>query len=193
MEKVILPGYIEAALNIVALKNKFDAPTFDFNEGSDKGFIGLIKKCKISENNRSLSVICKFLPTDEERNLKFDSYELFKREVIVYQEFLPKLESIQIEHGLTFRDDVGFWSYPRCFLSEYNENQPGKSFIIMEDLTEENFITNLLTDFKLRIFRTRLSYSLNLESFTQFRLHYDAKSLNYLIGSRAWAILCVER
>lgn len=141
MEIVDLPGYIEAALNIVALKKNFKTPTFDFNEGSNKGFIGLIKKCKISENGRALSVMCKFLPTDEERNRKFDSYELFKREVIVYQEFLPELESIQIEHGLTFRDDVGFWSYPRCFLSDYNAKQPEKSFIIMEDLTEDNYIT----------------------------------------------------
>lgn len=141
MARVELPGHVETALKTIALKRNFEAPTFEFSEGSDKGFIGLIRRCRIRENDRTLSVICKFLPSDEELNRKYNSHKLFKREIFVYQQVLPEFENIQYEHGLTYRDADGFWSYPECYHSEDNLKHPEKSFILMEDLAEQGFTT----------------------------------------------------
>lgn len=140
MEKFKLPTHIIDSLRQVASENGFKDPDYEFFEGSDKGFVGLIKRCEIKENDRCLSIMCKLLPNDEEHNKKYDSFELFEREVFVYEKFLPELEKIQIEHGLKFRDDKGFWSYPKCYRSDYNLEHGEMSFILMEDLTEEKFI-----------------------------------------------------
>lgn len=123
------------------MDNNFKDAQFHFSEGCNKGVTGLIKRCRIKDNERSLSVICKFLPNDSELNEKYDSYELFKREVYVYQKFHTGIETFQIAHGLSFRDNEGFWAYPKCYASEYSEDHPEESFILMEDLSEENFET----------------------------------------------------
>lgn len=139
MEKVKLPSHIVDSLKLVASENGFENPDYDFFEGSDKGFVGIIKRCQIKENGRFLSVLCKLLPNDDDHNKKYDSFELFEREVFVYEKFLPELEKIQVEHGLNFRDDIGFWSYPKCYRSDYNPEHGEMSFIFMEDLTEKEF------------------------------------------------------
>lgn len=150
MAETKLPEYIESSLKQIALDNNFVAPEFHFSEGSDKGFIGLIKRCQIKANDRVLSVICKFLPSDELLNEKYDSYVLFERETFAYQKFLPEVEKIQLEHGFKYRDEAGFWSFPKIYHSEFNEQHRGKSFIIMEDLSVDQFETNSMfesTDF----------------------------------------------
>lgn len=140
MEKVKLPAHIIESLKQVASENGFENPDYEFLEGSDKGFVGLIKRCRITENNRCLSVICKLLPNDDEHNQKYDSFELFEREVFVYEKILPELEKIQVEHGLSYHDSKGFWSFPKCYRSDYNKEHGEMSFVLMEDLIEEKFI-----------------------------------------------------
>lgn len=143
MEQVSLPAHIVDALNHVAFEKGFNEPEFDYANGSDKGFIGLVKRCHIKEKDQKLSVICKYLPSDGELNTKYSSYELFKREVLVYQKFLPEVDKIQLENGLKCRGSDGFWCHPKCFHSDYNTEQPEKSFILMEDLalfvTQDSF------------------------------------------------------
>lgn len=139
MSKVELPAHVVGSLQKVASDYGFKDASFDYSEGSDKGFIGLIKRCRISEGVRSMSIICKFLPANDEQNMKYDSFELFKREVFVYQTLLPQFEKLQLEHGLVRRDSNGFWSYPICYQSNYNSEQPSNSFILMEDLSEGKF------------------------------------------------------
>ena len=141
MEKLELPKHVVKALRQVALDQKFKEPQYYFSEGSSKGFIGLIKRCRIKENDRTLSIMCKFLPNDDALNQKYNSYELFKREVFVYQKFHAKVQTFQIDHGISFRDNEGFWAFPICYNSEYNEEHPEKSFILMEDLSVEEFET----------------------------------------------------
>lgn len=140
MTQNLLPTFLLKPLKRIALNEGFENPDFEFAKGSDVGFIGLIERCIIKEKNRSLSVICKFLPGDDHRNQKFGSIELFEREVLVYQKFFPEVEKIQLENGLKYRDGNGFWSYPKCYTSEFNLESPEKSFIIMEDLSAENFV-----------------------------------------------------
>lgn len=151
MAEVKLPDHIVEALKVFASGCGFKEPKFEYSEGSDKGYIGLIKRCRVSEGGRSLSIICKFLPDNQELNAKYGSYELFRREVFVYQKVLPQLEKIQLENGLNFRDDKGFWSFAKCYHSKFDEDFPEKAFILMEDLAEENFVmkpTLTLYDFE---------------------------------------------
>lgn len=140
METVKLPAHIIESVKQVAIENGFENPEYEFTEGSDKGFVGLIKRCRIKENGRSLSLMCKLLPNDDEHNQRYDSFELFEREVFVYEKFLPEVKKIQLEHGLNFHDGKGFWSFPKCYRSDYNAEHGEMSYILMEDLTEENFI-----------------------------------------------------
>lgn len=140
MAEVKLPGHIIEALKVFSSGCGFKEPKLEYSEGSDKGYIGLIKRCRVSEGERSLSVICKFLPDNQELNAKYESYELFRREVFVYQKFLPQLEKIQLEHGFNYRDNVGFWSFSKCYHSKFDEECPEESFILMEDLAEEKFM-----------------------------------------------------
>lgn len=141
METVTVPYHVVEALKQVASESGFKEPEFHYDGGSDKGFVGLIKRCRIKESDKCLSVMCKLLPNDEDHNKKYDSFELFRREVLVYQKFLPELKKIQLEHGLSYRDLEGFWSYPKSYYSEFNEESPEKSLILMEDLTVDDFIT----------------------------------------------------
>lgn len=141
MAEIKLPEHIVSALKQIALDNNFITPEFHFSEGSDKGFIGLINRCQIKENDRVLSLMCKFLPSDKALNEKYDSYVLFERETFAYQKFLPEVEKIQLEHGFKYRDDTGFWAFPKCYHSEYNEEHRENSFIIMEDLSVDKFET----------------------------------------------------
>lgn len=141
MAGVKLPTCVIEALKSVALQNGFKEPTYNFKEVSLKGFIGEIERCEIGEGTRTLPVICKFLPSNDELNAQYNSYELFKREVFIYQKFLPEVTKIQLEHALKYRDSEGFWSFPRCYLSHFNSADPQTSIIIMEDLTVDEFIT----------------------------------------------------
>lgn len=127
-------------INEIAEKNGFKDFKLIFEKGSDLGFIGLLNKCRIVEGDKELSLYCKFLPEDEERNSRFNSFFLFEREVLVYNEIFPIFEEFQRGHGLDRCNKEGFWTFPKCYYANYDENCPSKSIIIMEDLTIENFI-----------------------------------------------------
>lgn len=123
----------------IAIENGFKNFTISCESGSDLGFIGILKKFIISEDSRKLSLMCKFLPENEEQNERFNSVILYEREVIAYQKLLPEFDTIQFEHGFKYRDLNGFWSHPKCFYSNFDRENPTKSIIIMEDLTVEDF------------------------------------------------------
>lgn len=144
MAKVELPTHILEALRKVAVKEGIENAEFEPEGTFDNGFVALIKRWRIVGKNRFLPVVVKVLPDDDERNKKFFFYELFEREVLIYKELLPEFEKIQAEFGLKYRDEKGFWAYPKCYHAEYNEIDPLKSFIVMEDLATQNFIIKSL-------------------------------------------------
>lgn len=123
----------------IALENGFKNFKITLESGSDLGFIGVLKKFIIVEDERKLSLMCKFLPENTEKNECFNSFRLFEREVMAYQQVLPEFENLQIENGFEYRDSNGFWSYPKCYFSHYNKEFPTESIILMEDLTVDKF------------------------------------------------------
>lgn len=186
MAKLELPTFVVNALKQIAIDHNYKEPQLIFSEGSNKGFTGLIKRCRIKENEKSLSIMCKFLSDNEEHNKKYDAYELFKREVYVYQKFHSLIVKFQIAHGMSFRDGEGFWAFPKCYSSEFNYDHPEKSFILMEDLNEENFETK--DAFKMADFHCTeqifiqlaklhgISYALRIkepEAFAEFKTMND--------------------
>lgn len=124
----------------IAIENGFKNYSISTESGSDLGFIGVLKKFIIVEDERKLSLMCKFLPEDKEQNERFNSFTLYEREVVAYQKVLAEFEKLQLENGFEYRDSNGFWSNPRCYYSHFDRENPTKSIIIMEDLTVENFI-----------------------------------------------------
>lgn len=146
MAKVELPTHILEALQAVAKNEGIENAEFEPEGRFDNGFVALIKRWRIVGKNRSLPVVVKVLPDDDEKNKKFFFYELFKREVLIYEEILPEFEKIQAEFGLKYRDEKGFWAYPKCFYAEYNESDPLKSLIILEDLTTQTFAIKSLNE-----------------------------------------------
>jgi len=72
-------------INKLAVDEGFGKFKLDFRHGSDAGFIGLIRKCRITDDRKELSVVCKVLPNDVDRNFQYNSFMLFEREVFVYQ------------------------------------------------------------------------------------------------------------
>lgn len=123
----------------IALESGFKKFDIKIENGSDLGFTGILKKYRIIEDERELSLMCKYLPDNEQQNECFNSYLLFEQEILVYQQLLPEFEKLQIENGFKYRDSNGFWSYPKCYYSHYDRACPAKSIIIMEDLTATNF------------------------------------------------------
>lgn len=123
----------------IAKENGFVNFELKFEHGSDLGFIGELKRCRIIEGDRELSVFCKFLPKDEDRNRQYNSFLLFEREVLIYSHLFPEFVKFQLENGMEVGDSEGFWSFPKCYYSNYDNNYPDRSVLIMEDLTVENF------------------------------------------------------
>lgn len=188
MAKIQFPCHIVQALEEFASSNDFRKPKFEFLEGSNNGFIGLIKRCKIIEDERKLSVICKFLPDNKEKNEKYHAVELFRREIFAYEKFLPQLVEIQLENGFKYRDGEGFWSFPVCYKSKFDEENPEKSFIIMEDLGENGYVVESMFDFMGSDYTRRLFTELGKFHAISFALRKknsevfdEFKSLNDLM------------
>ena len=130
---------LKSVLDKVAKDNHFIKHQLHFENGSEAGFIGLMKRCKIIEGDKILSVMCKFLPKDPEHNQKFFTHQLFEREVFVYKNLFPELEKIQLEHGLLPKDEFGFWAFPQYYYAHFDVTNVENSLIVMEDLGERSF------------------------------------------------------
>ena len=130
---------LKSVLDKLAKDNGFIDHQLHFEGGSDAGFIGLLKRCRIIEGDKILSVMCKFLPNDPEHNSKFFTHQLFEREVFVYKNLFPELEKIQLEHGLLPKDKFGFWAFPKYYFTHFDATNAENSLIVMEDLGEHSF------------------------------------------------------
>ncbi|XP_035897710.1 uncharacterized protein LOC118505683 isoform X1 [Anopheles stephensi] len=135
---VSVPAYVQEALLIVAQEQGFVRDHFsteyELGSKSGDGYIGLIVRARfVSAGRPSLSVICKFPPEDPQQRKRFNAMLLFERETFIYQRILPAFEEIQLQHGVTRRDETYFGSYPKCFHA-YCDAERGEAVLILEDL-----------------------------------------------------------
>lgn len=134
-------SFLLKKLKQIAIEQGFAKWHFKFLEigECEKGTIGKFRRCQIVEGERQLSLVCKVLADDDDHNAKFMAFQLFEREVFVYQKLLPEFEKIQLEHGIDANDPDGFWNYPKCFYSNYNLENREDCMIIIEDLKPEGY------------------------------------------------------
>ena len=138
--EVKLTDYMRESLEKVASAEGFRNYDLKVDHGSaiGDGFVGLIYKVIIQEidSDKKLSVVLKFPPENQARRRDFGAMDLFKREVFVYNEFLPELVKFQKERHIKEAD--GFYNFPKCYFAEFNEEKDD-SVIIMEDLRENGY------------------------------------------------------
>lgn len=140
LAEVKLTDYMRESLDKVALAEGFKNYDLKVDHGSavGDGFVGLIYKVIIQEidSDKKLPVVLKFPPENQARRREFGAMDLFKREVFVYNEFLPELVKFQKERHIKEAD--GFFNFPKCYFAEFNEEKDD-SVIIMEDLREDGY------------------------------------------------------
>lgn len=132
--------FMEKCLDKVAIDEGFKNYAIKVVHGSaiGDGFVGLIFKVTINENNsdKSLNLILKTPPDNQVRRQQFGSMELFRREVFMYNEVIPEFMKLQQERKI--QASQGFYEFPKIYYAEYND-ELDDSLIIMEDLKESGF------------------------------------------------------
>lgn len=141
LTQIHVTDYMENCLDKVALAQGFKNYIIKVVHGSNvgEGFVGLIFKVTINEekSDKSLNLILKTLPANRYRRIQFGSTDLFRREVFVYNEFLPEVVKFQNEKNIS--KHLGFCEFPKVYYAEYNE-EIQDALIIMEDLKEKGFL-----------------------------------------------------
>lgn len=134
MDTKVLPSFIQVHLKQIVEENGFIDYSMHMKPGSKPGdgFNSDIISITISENSsgKRLDFVCK---TCKESN----SYILFKREVLFYNELMPILAKFQEEKNLPKNDQ--FLSYPKCYAGVADDDR-NEHIVIMEDIRLQGFI-----------------------------------------------------
>lgn len=132
----IIPQFLHKLLDNIATTEKFVDYKIEFKAGCNHGdgFLSDLLSVIISEQRSikaSLYLICKIPPSNALRRREFESIILFKREVLIYETFLPILKKFEMEKGLSEADS--FASYPKCYAA-IADDALNQYVIIMEDV-----------------------------------------------------------
>jgi hypothetical protein len=137
LSAVVVTDYMTESLKKVAVSEGFKNFDFKIDHGSaiGDGFVGIMFKAIVNEkdSDKTLTVVLKSPPTNLARRNDFGSMQLFRREVLVYNEVLPEFVKFQEEKKISRAN--GFFDFPKCYFAEYNEEKDD-AIIIMEDLRE---------------------------------------------------------
>lgn len=132
---------MECCLDKVALAEGFKNYVIKVAHGASvgDGFVGIIFKATINEesSDKELNLILKTPSESLAKRCQFGSMDLFRREVYVYNEFLPEVVKFQQEKMIPKHE--GFYEFPKVYFAEYNE-AANDALIIMEDLRERGFV-----------------------------------------------------
>lgn len=139
-QEINFTPYMREAVEKVASSEGFQNFDVKINHGSavGDGFMGLVFKVTIQEidKDKKLNLVLKSPPDNLTRRNEFGSMNLFRREVIIYNEVLPAFVAFQEERRIKKAD--GFFEFPKCYFAEYDEEK-SESVIIMEDLRESGY------------------------------------------------------
>lgn len=139
---ISIPDYVCDFLRSIATKLGFiegDSTTLNFKSASNvgDGYLGSIDGVSISSTGHSsVHLVCKMMPADKEIINALKVVELFKREVLVYEQMLPVFEKFQRSKGLT--ESTGFFAYPKCYGCICDEKTQ-QFLIVMDDLRAKNY------------------------------------------------------
>lgn len=137
LKEIVMTDYIRQSLDIVASSEGFRNYEIIFDHGSNigDGFVGIILKVKIKENDsdKSLSVLAKIPPQNKARREMPGTMVTFEREVYLYNVLLPELIAFQKEKRVN--RSQGFFNIPKVYYADY-DSELRDSIIVMEDLRE---------------------------------------------------------
>lgn len=137
------PRYIKEFINKIADREGYTDHSITHSAGSNTGdgFLGDLLRFKINgkQNNTlsTLSLICKFPPTNPQRRVEFNTDITFGREILLYDYVLPYFVEFQNESGLTESD--GFYSFPKCYGTILDDKPNGDHAIVLEDLLVSHY------------------------------------------------------
>lgn len=140
LEEVKVMDFMRDCIDKVASSEGFTSYDVKFDHGAavGDGFIGVLLKATIFENNsdRKLSLVVKSPPTNVTRRHEFRSMALFEREVHIYNHVLPEFVKFQEEKKIKMSN--GFFNFPKCYYAECDLERD-EAILIMEDLRESGF------------------------------------------------------
>ncbi|XP_037052130.1 uncharacterized protein LOC119085750 [Bradysia coprophila] len=138
----VLPDFLVELLENVAKTEGFENFTYAISAGSNHGdgFLAAMKRITVTgkRNGRDeeLSLIFKLMPASAARREQFNSTKVFRREVVMYNTVLKKMNDFQIEKGLTAED--GFFEYPKCY-GVVEDEANDRFALVMEDLKKSKY------------------------------------------------------
>lgn len=97
-------------------------------------FVANVRRIIVEGEDRSLQLIAKIAPQNEVGRMLVMTTEVTMNEHIMYTEFLPKLQQMQIEAGVPEKDRL---RYAKCYGSSTENFQ---EVILLEDLKLSEFI-----------------------------------------------------
>ncbi|XP_063695698.1 uncharacterized protein LOC134827090 [Culicoides brevitarsis] len=139
-----LPEIAKRALKIVAKQQNFVSYNVKIASGSSvgDGYMSVIVRATIigtksSENiTHEFPVLCKMQVVSKARREFSNSNALFKREIAMYKDYLPELEKIQREYGVSTKE--GFFNYPKCYYAEFDD-ATDDGILVMNDIRDEGY------------------------------------------------------
>lgn len=145
-----LPAIAKRALKIVATEQGFVTYKIDIESGSKlgDGYMSVIVRAtiigtkalkdaiEIKDASHEFTVLCKIQVLSKARREFTNSNEAFKREISLYNDYLPELEKLQLEHGISVTE--GFFNYPKCYYAEY-DIETDDAIIVMKDMRDEGY------------------------------------------------------
>uniref|UniRef100_A0A336LHU0 CSON001338 protein n=1 Tax=Culicoides sonorensis TaxID=179676 RepID=A0A336LHU0_CULSO len=145
-----LPVIAKRALQIVSTDQGFVTYHIDIESGSKlgDGYMSIIIRATINGTKgtpegveikdviHSFTVLCKMQVESKARREFTNSTSAFKREILLYTEYLPALEKLQLAYGIN--GDEGFYNYPKCFYAEFDE-ETEDAILVMSDLRDEGY------------------------------------------------------
>lgn len=138
-----VPCYIKELIKQIADREGYTNYSITHSAGSNAGdgFLGDLLRFKINGNQNntlsSLSLICKMPTPNPLRRAEYNTDITFGCEIYLYGYLLPYLIEFQKENGVSEAD--GFYSFPKCYATVFDEKPNGDHAIVMEDLMSSNY------------------------------------------------------
>ncbi|XP_026736538.1 uncharacterized protein LOC113500067 [Trichoplusia ni] len=128
-------GQLEFINKVIKEQNiKVKKITFEPVGKAGDNFAANVRRIIIEGEDRSLQLIAKIAPQNEVGRMLVKTTEVTMNEHIMYTEFLPKLQQMQIEAGVPEKDRL---RYAKCYGSSTEYFQ---EIILLEDLKLSEFI-----------------------------------------------------
>lgn len=145
-----LPSLAKRALKVVSSEQGFVTYKINIESGSKlgDGYMSVIVRAtiigtkateagvEVKDATHEFTVLCKMQVLSKARRQFTNSNGAFMREIVLYNGYLPELERLQLEYGISAKE--GFFNYPKCYYAQYDE-ETDDAVIVMKDMRDEGY------------------------------------------------------